>query len=121
MSEGQEFFIVDIRREWRRQKYITFWRPNNAGYAYPLTWAGRYTKETVDAEGHYYCNTNGSRSLLRFPVPCEVVEAMSLTPPDAGDIDGDAGPVLKNSEKVRRKLRRHAYIPPRAVTTPVSS
>lgn len=115
-----EFFIVDIRRDWRGQKYITFWRPNNSNYAWPLTWAGRYSKQTVDSKGYYYCNTNGSRSLVRFPVPCEVVEAMALTP-DSGDIDGNAGPVLRNSEKVRRKLRRHAYIPPGAVTTPAVS
>lgn len=116
-----QYFIVDIRKEWRRQKYITFWRPNNSNYAWPLSWAGRYDKETVDAHGLYYCNTNGGRSLVRFPVPCEVVEAMALTEPDGGDIDGNAGPVLRNSEKVRRKLRANAYIPPGAVTTAVGA
>lgn len=112
-----EFFIIDLRREWRGQKYITFWRPNNSNYAWPLSWAGRYSQETVDAEGWYYCNTNGGRELVRFPVPCEIVEAMALTPPDSGDIDGNAGPVLRNTKKVRRKLRRAAYIPPKAITT----
>jgi hypothetical protein len=116
-----QYFIIDIRKDWRRQKYITFWRPNNANYAWPLSWAGRYSKATVDAQGWYYCNTNGGRSLVRFPVPCEVVEAMALTEPDRGDIDGNAGPVLRNSEKVRRKLRANAYIPPKAVTTAVGA
>lgn len=115
-ANGEEtlFFIVDIRKDWRRHKYITFWRPNNANYAWPLSWAGRYDKATIDAQGWYYCNTNGGPSLVRFPVQCEVVESMALTKPDRGDIDGNAGPVLRNSEKVRRKLRASAYIPPGA-------
>jgi len=113
---SEQFFIVDIREQWTVQKYITFWRPNARGYTWPLTWAGRYDRQTVDAEPSYYCNTNGEKTLMRFPVPCEVVEAMALTPPDAGDIDGDKGPVLRNSQKVRRKLRAAAYLPKGAVT-----
>lgn len=109
------FYIVDLRPDCS-QKYICFWRPNNAGYAYPLSWAGRYDKSTVDANGSYYCNTNGSKRLVRFPVSCAVVESLAIKLPDAGDIDGDAGAVLKNSEKVRRKLRAAAYVPPNAVT-----
>lgn len=105
------YFIVDLRDEWRRQKYVTFWRANNSNYAWPLCWAGRYEKSVVDEHASYYCNTNGRKTLQRFAVPCEVVEAMALTPPDKGDIDGNAGPVLRNSEKVRRKLRAAAYIP----------
>jgi hypothetical protein len=116
-----QFFIVDIRQDWRKQKYITFWRPNNSNYAWPLSWAGRYDKSVVDSEPSYYCNTNGGKSLVRFPVACEIVEAMVLTEPDNGDIDGNAGPVLRNSEKVRRKLRASAYIPQGAVTTAVGA
>lgn len=109
------FYIVDLRPDCS-QKYICFWRPKNAGYAFPLSWAGRYDKATVDANGSYYCNTNGSKRLVRFPVSCVLVDSLAIKKPDAGDIDGDAGPVLKNSEKVRRKLRAAAYIPPNAVT-----
>lgn len=39
-----EFFIVDLRPEWRGNPYVTLWRPDDAGYAYPLPWAGRYSK-----------------------------------------------------------------------------
>jgi hypothetical protein len=120
-STPQEFYIVDIRGQWDGQKYITFWRPNNSNYAWPLSWAGRYTKEQVDAEGHYYCNTNGSRKLLRFPVPCDVVEAMATEQPDWGDIDGNVGPVVRKTKKTERKLRQHAYIPPGAVLTPAGA
>lgn len=112
MSTQQQFFIVDLRLEFSRQKYITFWRPNNANYAWPLSWAGRYDKSTVDAEGSYYCSRAGGEILARFPVPCEVIEAMNLTDPDDRDIDGSAGPVLRNTAAIRRKLRAAAYIPP---------
>lgn len=111
----KQYFIVDIRSDWLKHKYITFWRPNNSNYAWPLSWAGRYDKSVVDSNPSYYCNTNGGKALTRFPVECEIVEAMALADPDAGDIDGNAGPVLRNSEKVRRKLRSAAYIPTGAV------
>jgi len=113
-----EYYIVDVRKEWRHQPYITFWRPNNCNYAYPLAWAGRYTKATVDAQPWYYCNTNGSAWLKRFPVPCEIVERYGVDP-RPGIIDGNVGPVLPNTQKMRRKLRRYAYIPEGAVTTAV--
>lgn len=114
--EETEYYIVDVRPQWNHHRYITFWRPNNSNYAYPLSWAGRYSKETVDAEPHYYCNTNGSKKLVRFPVPCEIVEQFGNNP-EPGLIDDDAGPVVLNTKKIRRKLRRHAYIPAGAVTS----
>ena len=113
---NQEFYIVDIRAQWDGQKYITFWRPNNSNYAWPLPWAGRYSKETVDGNGWYYCNTNGSKKLVRFPVACKDVDAMAQDTPDPGDIDGNVGPVLRKTKKVERKLRSLAYIPPCART-----
>lgn len=113
------FYVVDLRPEMMR-KYVTFWRPNDAGYAWPLPWAGKYDKARIDADGSYYCNTNGGKNLVRFPVPCEIVESLAGgRMPDPGDVDGDVGPVLRNSLKVRRKLRSAAYIPPNAVTTAV--
>lgn len=111
INAEQQYFIVDLRRAWRGQKYVTFWRPNNSDYAWPLSWAGRYNKSTVDAHGDYYCTTDAKGTLVRFPVPCEAIEAMQLTEPDTGDIDGNAGPVLRNVGSVRRKLRAAAYVP----------
>lgn len=109
----QQFYIVDVRPEWRRQKYVTFWRANNSNYAWPLVWAGKYSKSTVDEHASYYCCGNGGRALVRFPVPCEVVDSMAMSDPDKGDIDGNVGPVLRNTDKVRRRLRCFAYIPPK--------
>lgn len=105
----EPFVICDLRKEWSWRPYVTFWRPNNANYAYPLSWSGDYSKETVDKNAGYYTEKDG-RSYLRFAVPRAVAEALS-EPPRPGDIDGDVGPVVLNNEANRRALRKAAYIP----------
>jgi len=107
----QEFYICDLRKVWRRQKYITFWRPNNSNYAWALSWSGKYDKPTVDAWPHYYYQQDG-RTLTRFPVPCAVVEPLGVEP-DPGDIDGNTGPVILNTPANRKRLRDAAYAPAR--------
>jgi hypothetical protein len=94
------YYIVDIRSEWSSQKYVTFWRPKSAGYTWPLPWAGKFTAETLLGEWAYYNTPDQSR----FAVACEDVESLGLTEPAPGDIDGDAGPVLRNTKSNRRKL-----------------
>lgn len=103
----QQFYIVDLRPEWARRPCITFWRPGNAGYAYPLPWSGRYDEATVVDAGTYHTRQEGRR-WVRFAVPCEVVEQMSVpTPPKI--VDGDVGPVVLNTGANRIALRRARY------------
>lgn len=104
-----EFYIADLRKEWSRQPYITFWRPDNANYAWPLVWAGKYGKAIVDAKADYYCVKDG-RIFRRFPVPCAIVEALGVQP-EAGRIDGNTGPVVLNTKANREKLRKAMYRP----------
>ena len=107
------FYICDLRPEWRRNWAVTFWRPDNAGYAYPLSWAGKYSAEKVKKGGSYYAKRSRAgdeaerpgKTLIRFPVPCEVAEAMAVASPP-GKIDGDAGPVVMNNGKNRIALRK---------------
>ena len=107
-----EFYIVDVREGFKRNPYITLWRPNNANYAYPLPWAGRYTRSQIEeAAGYYHKKRHGhERTLDRYPVPCAVVERFAVAPAK-GLIDGDAGPVLPNTPGVRNALRRARMIP----------
>lgn len=107
-----DFYIVDVREEWRRKPYITVWRPDDAGYAFPLAWAGRYTAERINEHPSYYHKHRygSTRVLERYPVPCAVVELHAVAP-SPGIIDGDAGPVLPNTGKVRAALRRARYVP----------
>lgn len=106
---AEEYYIADMRRDFRGNPYVTFWRPDNAGYAYPLSWAGKYTERAVVEGGSYYTTRKG-RSLVRFAVPVSAVDRIA-TDPGPGTIDGDAGPVIINSEKNRRVLRRAAFLP----------
>lgn len=112
-GEG-EFYIVDLRADWTRQPYVTLWRPNNANYAWPLPWAGKYTRAKVDEGGGYYAKVRygTKRTFDRFPVPAAVVERLAVHSPRPGDIDGNAGPVLLNDKATRAALRRAKYLPP---------
>jgi len=100
------YFIADMRRSFHGNPYITFWRPKNAGYAYPLPWSGRYTKADVDASRGYYNAIEGGR-LIRCAVPCEVVEEIA-EPPGPGMIDGNVGPVVYNTAANRKSIRAAA-------------
>lgn len=103
-----EYVICDLRPEWRRMPYVTFWRPDDAGYAYPLSWAGDYSEGRV-REGRSYYTARKGRSLIRFAVLREVAERYSHAP-TPGMIDGDAGPVVGNTPENRKALRSAALV-----------
>lgn len=106
---ADSFLICDLREDWSKKPYVTFWRPNNANYAYPLPWSGDYSRAVVDKNASYYTEKRG-HIFLRFAVPRDVAESISEAP-EPGRIDGDAGPVVRNSGVNRRILRKAAYIP----------
>lgn len=130
-GNGDLFYIVDLRPKWSRNPYVSFWRPKDAGYCYPLSWAGKYTAERVAEGGDYYTykewtsEKGPGRLFTRFPVRCSDIEALVAEvggPPDTegrGRVDGNAGPVLRQSGAMRNRLRRLRYRP--ASHTPVSS
>ncbi|HEV7319439.1 MAG TPA: hypothetical protein VGO04_12625 [Ensifer sp.] len=101
--------ICDLRPEWNWRPYVTFWRPNNANYAYPLAWAGDYTEAEVMAAGSYYTIFEGG-SLIRFPILRSLVEPLAVAP-EPGHIDGDAGPVVRQNPINCEMLRELAYRP----------
>ncbi|CEG08746.1 hypothetical protein BN961_02164 [Afipia felis] len=105
-KQNTEFYICDLRREFSGNPYITVWRPKNAGYAYPLPWAGKYSRAQVIDGGDYYTNRVG-RSLVRFAIPCAVADKLGVQPAPKM-VDGNVGPVLPNTAEVRSALRRAA-------------
>ncbi|RKQ95459.1 hypothetical protein [Maricaulis maris] len=104
-----QYYIADLRPEWRANPYITFWRANNSGYAYPLSWAGRYGQAELIEAINYYWKRDG-QSLIRFPIHHALVKARG-TDPAPGIIDSNVGPVVPNTPANRRILRRRAFIP----------
>ena len=103
------FVICDLRPEWRRKPYVTFWRPDNAGYAYPLVWAGDYSEETIMGAQRYYSAFDGA-NLIRFPVERSAAEALGVAP-NPGAVDGDVGPVIPNNATMRKSLRKLVFTP----------
>lgn len=88
-----EFYIVSVQHTKRRDRYITFWRPDNKGYTYPLSWAGKYSRNTVLNNLDYYHQGTDTLS-----VDAGAIEKIAVEP-NPGVIDGDAGPVVLNSKR----------------------
>jgi hypothetical protein len=106
---ANEFYIVDLRPEWARKPYVTVWRPDNAGYAYPLSWGGVYRLDEL--KPGYHANKKGTARFENFPVPRAIVEALAIPEPRPGVIDGNAGPVIVNNAKTRGILRAAMFVP----------
>lgn len=87
--------LASCKRTDRGHAYITLWRANRAGYAWPLPWAGGYSlteaAAIADDDTGLYPETH------TYAVPLAVVRALASAPA-AGDIDGDIGPVLTNTK-----------------------
>lgn len=96
---NSRFYILSLKHTRADADYITVWRKENNGYAWPLSWAGQYTGREVYAELDYY--HNGRDTLA---IPCEALDAIAV-PPKPGTVDNDAGPVvLQNAENWQRIL-----------------
>lgn len=106
------YYIASLKHTRRENDYITFWRPDNAGYAWPLSWAGKYTAEQVLAEQDYY--NNGT---CKIAVPCDLVDALGI-PTAPGMVDNDAGPVVLNNRTNWRCLIEFAIEPPKSKPQP---
>lgn len=102
-----DLYIVSLHERdlERRHRYITVWRPDCCGYAFPLSWAGKYTRDDV-RQRHSYLN-NGEETIA---VPCAVLDELA-EPPAPRMIDGDAGPVVRKSAKNLRLIRAARWLP----------
>lgn len=108
----EEYFIVSLKHLQREHLYVTLWRDKNAGYAWPLSWAGRYSKEDVLRKLHYY------NSGPNVAVPCSVIEALAVEP-IKGYIDGDAGPVVPSNRTTWKKILASVIAEPTLEMVPV--
>jgi len=86
-----DFYIISVKHTRREHDYITVWRPDNNGYAWPLSWAGKYSEADVLANRDYYhCGDD------TLAVPCALLDTLAV-PPTKGTVDNDAGPVVLNN------------------------
>jgi hypothetical protein len=104
------YYICDLRSNWRKNPCVTFWRPENAGYAYPLPWAGRYTLAEVNADPGYYWERPYGKpkgALIRFPILCSEVDKFGAEP-TPGLVDGNVGPIVWQTARIVKALRAAA-------------
>lgn len=80
--------------------YITFWRPNNAGYAWALEWSGRYDEVLIASHASYY---NNADSTIAVPVDVAITLAESAT------IDRKEVTAVKNTPRNLNILKGAVY------------
>lgn len=97
MSAEPLYYVISVCHTQRDHAYITVWRPENKGYAWPLSWAGRYPQSEIMAELAYYHQGEN------VAVPCAFLDGMAV-PPAPRTIDNDAGPVVLNNKANWEKI-----------------
>lgn len=109
-TDTDQYVIVDLRSAWARKPFVSFWRSDFSGYAYPLSWAGDYNRTTVIEKGSYLTRRRYSAATDKdtgkwecFAVLRSVAEAIGIEPLP-GQIDGNAGPVVVNNKQNRDYL-----------------
>jgi hypothetical protein len=108
-DEATLYYLVSLKHTERRHRYITFWRPNRSGYAWPLSWAGTYSAR----EALLQCDDHPGA--VTFAVPVEAAWALSEDP-SPRDIDGNAGPVVRNTAANKRALKAAKLTTPGAAS-----
>lgn len=99
------YYIVNLSHHTRRDTYVTVWRPDARGYAWPLSWAGKYKESVIrDSLGYY------NDGLANVAVPCAVLDALAVAP-TPGHIDGDAGPVVPNTAATWNRILAQVLLP----------
>lgn len=100
------FYVISVCHTNREHIYITVWRPDNKGYTWPLSWAGKYDKARLKANPDYYHS-----GCPNIAVPCEVMDAMAV-PTIPGTVDNDAGPVVMNNRENWQRILAAMPWPP---------
>jgi hypothetical protein len=108
----KQFYIASLKWTKRDSLYITFWRPNDSRYAWPLSWSGKYAEDDV-RNGLAYYNDGAST----IAVPVEVVDPLGV-PPAPGHIDNDAGPVVLNTRDNWKLLLENVILEPHCAPQP---
>lgn len=105
---GKDHYVISVHHTHKRDRYITFWRPDDKGYCWKLSNAGRYTEATIRKHMSGYYN-DGGRNIA---VPCCVVDRISVmtTPKDC--IDGLDSPAVLNTPAKWRELLKHTVSTP---------
>ncbi|WP_198387826.1 hypothetical protein [Burkholderia ubonensis] len=90
-NEPREYYVISNKHTRRENRYVTLWCPDDKGYCFRTSNAGRYSEERVRAHLGYY------NSGCSIAVPCDIIDALTvMTTPD-DRLDGPDGPALLNT------------------------
>jgi hypothetical protein len=93
------FYVISVKHSHKRDRYITFWRPDDRGYTFRLSTAGKYDRDRVMAHLGYY-----NSGCSNIAVPVEVVDSMTVMTTPKDQFDGPDGPAVLNTPATWRKL-----------------
>lgn len=110
--EDADCLVINLSHHHQKAAFVTFWRPDNNGYAFPLAWAGLYAREEVDKQLDYYHTGH-----CHIAIPAAAVEGL-LVSPGHRMIDNDAGPVMLSTKENWGHILRSLIRP---VATPTAS
>lgn len=85
------FYLVSVKHTKQCDKYVTLWRPSNAGYCNRLHSAGMYNRSEIEAKPNYY--NNGEMTIAVDVHACERI----AVPVEPGWFDDDHGIAIENT------------------------
>ncbi len=93
-----DYYVADLKLSRAEDVYISFRRPDRSdGVCWPLPWAGVWPEAGVRQAAELI---DGVETVA---VPIDAVHALA-TEPATGRVEGDVGPVVRNSASNRRAL-----------------
>lgn len=101
-----DFYVISLKHTRRTDRYVTLWKPNDRGYCFRTTNAGRYAEEMVRAHLGYY---NSGTSIA---VPCEVIDSRTVMTTPRDQFDGPDGPAFLNTAANWKLLLANVIEPP---------
>ena len=85
-----DYYVISVHHTQRSDRYITIWAPDDKGYRWALSRAGKYSEKRVRSHLGYYNSGDN------VAVPCHVLDDIAV-PPIPGHHDNDAGPCVPNT------------------------
>ena len=101
----KQFYVISVMHTLRKHLYMTIWRPDNKGYCWALSNAGKYDRKQVMGELGYY-----NSGCSNVAVPCAVLDRIAVVS-KPGHLDNNTGPVVPNNRAVWQLVLKNLIAP----------
>ncbi|AJY12793.1 hypothetical protein K6W16_13615 [Burkholderia dolosa] len=95
----RDYYVISVHHTMRENKFITLWCPDDSGYCFRTTRAGKYKGEAVRTKLGYY-----NSGCANIAVPVDVIDPLTVMTTPADRLDGPDGPALLNTRANWKKL-----------------